>query len=96
MSPRITLSVPPPPLVTIPSPVQITSPPGTTTIEASSAKSSQDKPSPVEMQPLDGDTEAEDKLTIDEGKEEDALLNAADDQSTMTDATHITDLLNDK
>ena len=96
MSPRITLPVPPPPLVTTPSPVQITSPPGTTTIEALSAKSSQDKPSPVQIQPLDGDTEAEDKLTIDEGKEEDALLNAADDQSTMTDATHITDLLNDK
>ena len=48
------------------------------------------------MQPSDGDIEAGDKLTIDEGREEDALLNAADDHSTITDTTHITDLLNDK
>ena len=119
MSPKITLSVPPPPLVTIPSPVQVTCPPGTTqassgpitpeapaqsvktsTIEAQSAQtplvqSSQDKIPPVEVQPSDGEIEAGDKLTIDEGGEEDALLNTADDHSIITDASQITDLLND-
>ena len=47
------------------------------------------------MQPSDGDIEAGDKLRIDEGGGEDALLNAADDYSIITDASQITDLLND-
>ena len=64
-------------------------------IQAPPVQSQPDKISPVQVPPSDGDIEAGDNLTIDEGGEEDALLNAVDDRSTITDSSQITELLND-